>query len=142
MKNSDMLNNLYKILRMNIILARANGDLVTEDTIQSFDDAAKKIDEENNNIFEDEIKDLYYDTNSLEEESIRLDKLIDLIDKRLEDRNSLLFDYNEVTGRNLEPLGYIKDEDKVESYRRRLNNIKIYLSNKENISKIYYPLHS
>ena len=53
MKNSDMINNLYKILRMNIILARANGDLVTEDTIQSFDDAAKKIDEENNNIFEE-----------------------------------------------------------------------------------------
>lgn len=136
MKNREMINNLYKILRMNIMLAKSNGELITEDTIQSFDDAAKKMDEDNNNKYEADIKGLYYSTKTLEEESIRLDKLIDLIDKRINDRNGLLLDYRDITGRDLEALGYIKDEDKVESYRRRLNNIKKYLSNKENIAKL------
>ena len=136
MKNSDMLNNLYKILRMNIILANSDGEIVSEDTLQNFDDTAKKIDESSINEFERKINDFYYPTKSLDEEAERLENLIGLIDRRIDERKSLMLDYHEVTGKNLEPLGYIKDEDKVEDYRNRLNNIKSYLSNKENIAKI------
>ncbi len=136
MNNSEMQRNLYRILRMNIILAKTNGEIVTEDTLQSFDEVAKKIDEESNVGFENDIKDLYYTTTTLEEEKDRLEKLISFIDKRLEERNTLLSDYKETTNRELEALSYIKDEDKINDYKERLSNIKNYLANKNSILKI------
>lgn len=133
MNNSDMQRNLYRILRMNIILAKSNGELVPEDTLQSFDEAARKIDDEDNLKYEENIKKLYYNTVTLEEEKTRLEKLIDNIDKRLEERKKLLTDYKETTNRDLEVLGYIKDEEQINDYKERLANINRYLSNKENI---------
>lgn len=136
MNNAEMQKNLYRILRMNIILAKSSGEIVTEDTLQSFDDAAKKIDDDNNLKYEKATKDLYYTTTTLEEEEKRLEKLISLIDERLEERKTLLADYKETTNRELEALGYIKDEEKIDEYKERLVNIKNYLSNKESILKI------
>ena len=140
MKNSDMLNNLYKILRMNIILAKSNGEFVSEDTLQSFDDTAKKVDMASNEEYEKEIEKFYYATKSLDEEVERLDKLISLIDNRINERNSLTNDYYETVGHELSPLEYIKDEDKVGEYQKRYDDIKTYLSNKENISRIEIEL--
>lgn len=133
MNNSDMQRNLYRILRMNIILAKSNGELIPEDTLQSFDEAARKIDDEDNLKYEESIKKLYYNTFTLEEEKTRLEKLIDNIDKRIEERKKLLTDYKETTSRDLEVLGYIKDEEQINDYKERLININRYLSNKENI---------
>lgn len=137
MNNSnEMQQNLYKILRMNIILAKSSGEIVSEDTLQSFDDAAKKIDEIDNIKYDEDIKDLYYATTTLEEEKKRLEKLVSIIDKRIEERKNLIVDYKETTNRPLEALGYIKDEDKIDEYKERLANINTYLSNKDNIIKI------
>lgn len=140
MNNNDMQQNLYRILRMNIILAKSNGEIVSEDTLQSFEETAKKIDESANVEYEKNIKNLYYTTSTLEEESRRLAKLISIIEERLEERKNLLIDYRETTNRILEALGYIKDEDKLDDYVIREKNIKTYLSNKENIIKIQQEL--
>lgn len=141
MKNSEMLNNLYKILRMNIILARSNGDVVSEETIQNFEEAARKIDDADNRKYDEKTKDLYYTTKSLDEESERLEKLINIIDRRVDGRNRLIKDFKETTGRDLEALNDINDEDKILEYKDRYDNIMTYLSNKETISKIEEELN-
>lgn len=141
MKNSEMLNNLYKILRMNIILARSNGDIVSEETIQNFEEAARKIDDADNRKYDEKTKDLYYTTKSLDEESERLEKLINIIDRRVDGRNRLIKDFKETTGRDLEALNDINDEDKILEYKDRYDNIMTYLSNKETISKIEEELN-
>ena len=145
MKSIDdrtMQQRLYDILKMNIKLARANNELntITSDTFTSFEEATRSIDEYKQKDYEEEISKLFNTTVTLEEEKIRLEKLVELVTKRIEERKSLLREYEDVTSRSIEGLSSILEELELDNYKQRLASIREYLENNRNISSIEIEL--
>ncbi len=128
--NNKIKENKYKILRMSLLLG--NGE-DREDTIRNFEDAAHEIDAMNDQIYLKDLESKIYDTLTLEEEEKKLTVLVDYIGGRLEQRMSLLEDFNNVTGYELMNLPPIKYQDRLEEYKNRLFYIKEYLDNNKNI---------
>lgn len=62
--------------------------------------------------------------------------MVDYIGGRVEQRISLLTDFANVTGYDLQGLPPIKYYDKLDDYKERLNYIREYLSNTEQIEKL------
>lgn len=145
MKSIDdrtMQQRLYDILKMNIKLARANNELktITSDTFTSFEEATRSIDEYKQRDYEAEVSKLFNTTISLEEEKVRLEKLVELVTKRIEERTSLLREYEDVTSRSIQGLSSIIEELELENYKKRLASIREYLENNRNISSIEIEL--
>lgn len=145
MKSIDdktMQQRLYDILKMNIKLARANNELstITPETYKSFEEATRNIDEYNQQEYEKELSQLFNTTITLIEEKDRLEKLIELISKRIEERNKLLSEYEEITSKTLGGLSSSSEELELDTYKQRLANIKEYLENKKNIENIELEL--
>ena len=124
--------NKYKILRMSLLLGT---DSNKEETINNFEDAAREIDFMNNETYLNELDGKFYETKTLEEESEKLAKLVDYIAGRISQRESLISDFINVTGRNLTGLGEIKYENKLIEYQDRLKYINEYLDNTRKISE-------
>lgn len=124
--------NKYKILRMSLLLGT---DSNKEETINNFEDAAREIDFMNNETYLNELDCKFYETKTLEEESEKLAKLVDYIAGRISQRESLISDFINVTGRNLTGLGEIKYENKLIEYQDRLKYINEYLDNTRKISE-------
>jgi len=124
--------NKYKILRMSLLLGT---DTDKEETITNFEDAAREIDSMNNETYLSELEPKFYDTKTLEEEKEKLTELVDYIAGRISQRDSLLSDYINVTGRNLNGLGEIKYENKLFEYQERLKYINEYLDNTRKIEE-------
>lgn len=118
--------DLYKILRMSVLLSQ---DEVDELTLSKFKSASLNLDKMNTESYEEELESMFYDTNTLEEEEIRLKKLVEFIKNRLEQRRSLEADYKNVTNNILNDLEYIEKSGELDLYERRLDLIRSYLDN-------------
>ena len=100
--NSNKIKeNKYKILRMSLLLGSG---VEREDTFNNFEDAAREIDAMNDENYLKNIEDKFYDTLNLEEEEKKLAVLVDYIGGRVEQRISLLSDFSNVTGYDLQNL--------------------------------------
>ena len=131
--NNKIKENKYKILRMSLLLG--NGD-DREETINNFEDAAREIDAMNDEVYLKDIDSKFYDTLTLEEEEKKLTALVDYIGGRVEQRESLLDDFSNVTGFELVNLPIIKYQDRLDDYKSRLGYIKEYLGNTEKINRL------
>ena len=131
--SNKIKENKYKILRMSLLLG--NGE-DREDTINNFEDASREIDAMNDEIYLKDLEGKFYDTLTLEEEEKKLAVLVDYIGGRVEQRISLLNDFNNVTGYELLNLPTIKYYDKLDEYKERLSYIREYLSNTKNINQL------
>ena len=128
--SNKIKENKYKILRMSLLLGSG---VDREDTFNNFEDSAREIDAMNDEVYLKNIEDKFYDTLKLEEEEKKLSVLVDYIGGRVEQRISLLSDFANVTGYDLQNLPPIKYYDKLDDYKERLGYIKEYLSNTEQI---------
>lgn len=124
--------NKYKILRMSLLLGT---DTDKEETINNFEDASREIDAINNETYLEELESKFYDTETLEEESKKLTELVDYIAGRISQRESLISDFINVTGKNLTGLPEIKYENKLSEYQERLKYINEYLDNSKKIEE-------
>lgn len=130
--NSNKIKeNKYKILRMSLLLGSG---VDREDTFNNFEDAAREIDAMNDEVYLKNIEDKFYDTLKLEDEEKKLSVLVDYIGGRVEQRISLLSDFANVTGYDLQNLPPIKYYDKLDDYKERLGYIREYLGNTEQIN--------
>ena len=131
--SNKIKENKYKILRMSLLLG---ADDNRQETINNFEDASRDIDAMNDEVYLKEIESKFYDTLKLEEEEKKLAVLVDYIGGRVEQRISLLSDFANVTGYDLQGLPPIKYYDKLDDYKERLKYIREYLSNIEQINKL------
>lgn len=118
--------DLYKILRMSILL---NQGEVDKETLNKFKESSISIDRALNDKYNLELDDLFYATDTLEDEEKRLKKLVAFIKDRINERKSLIDDYRIVTSRNLDDLEYINKSSELDLYENRLSLIKEYLEN-------------
>ena len=125
-KKEKVRFDLYKILRMSILLSQNDVD---EETLKKFQDASSNIDEILDKDYEKKLETLFYKTNTLEEEEDRLKKLVTLVKNRVEQRKSLIDDYQTITFKRFPDLGYINKSGELDLYETRLNTIKSYLDN-------------
>ncbi len=125
-KKEKVRFDLYKILRMSILLSQNDVD---EETLKKFQDASSNIDEILDKDYEEKLETLFYKTNTLEEEEDRLKKLVTLVKNRVEQRKSLIDDYQTITFKRFPDLGYINKSGELDLYETRLNTIKSYLDN-------------
>lgn len=133
LRHNDNLDNkekvkydLYKILRMSILLNQKEIDNLTLD---KFKEASLNIDKMLNEEYDEKIESMFYDTTTLEEEEKRLKDLVAFITDRLEKRKTLLEDYRSVTNKELNDLEYIDKSNDLDLYESRLKTIKEYLDN-------------
>lgn len=131
--SNKIKENKYKILRMSLLLG---ADANNQETLHNFEDASRDIDAMNDEVYLREIENKFYDTLKLEEEEKKLTGLVDYIGGRVEQRISLLSDFANVTGYDLQGLPPIKYYDKLDDYKERLKYIREYLSNIEQINKL------
>lgn len=131
--SNKIKENKYKILRMSLLLGSG---IDREDTFNNFEDAAREIDAMNDEVYLKNIEDKFYDTLKLEEEEKKLSVLVDYIGGRVEQRISLLSDFANVTGYDLQNLPPIKYYDKLDDYKERLGYIREYLNNTEQINTL------
>lgn len=122
--------DLYKILRMSVLLSQ---DEVDELTLSKFKDASINLDKMYTEDYEEKLESMFYSTSTLEEEVERLKKLVEFIKDRIEQRKSLQSDYKNVTGKELNDLEYIEKSSELDLYEKRLNLIKSYLDNSRTI---------
>lgn len=118
--------DLYKILRMSILL---NQGEVDKETLNKFKESSISIDRALNDKYNLELDNLFYATDTLEDEEKRLKKLVAFIKDRINERKSLIDDYRIVTSRNLDDLEYINKSSELDLYENRLSLIKEYLEN-------------
>lgn len=124
--DNKIKENKYKILRMSLLLG---ADENRDETVANFEDAARDIDAMNDEVYLKDLSGKFYDTSNLEDEEKKLDVLVNYIDGRVEQRISLLTDFANVTGFDLQNLPPIKYYDKLDDYKDRLKYIREYLSN-------------
>lgn len=133
LKHSDNLSSqaklkydLYKILRMSILLNQKEADRLTLD---KFKEASLSIDRMLGEEYDEKIEDYFYETSSLDDECKRLKDLVIFINARIEKRKDLLEDYRSVTNKELNDLDYISRSGEVDLYEARLKLIKSYIDN-------------
>ena len=125
--------NKYKILRMSLLLG---ADDNREETLNDFEESAREIDAMNDEVYLKDLQVKFYDTKDLKEEEKKLEGLVDYIDGRVEQRISLLTDFSNVTGFDLQDLPPIKYYDKLDDYKERLGFIREYLGNVERLNTL------
>lgn len=125
--------NKYKILRMSLLLG---ADSNREETLNDFEESAREIDAMNDEVYLKDLQVKFYDTKDLKEEEKKLEGLVDYIDGRVEQRISLLTDFSNVTGFDLQDLPPIKYYDKLDDYKERLGFIREYLGNVDKLNTL------
>lgn len=118
--------DLYKILRMSILL---NQNEVDKITLDKFREASLNIDKMLGEEYDEKLDTMFYDTTTLEEEESRLKALVSLVTERIEKRKNLLEDYRSVTNRELDDLEFINKSNDLDLFESRLKLIKEYLDN-------------
>ncbi len=124
--NDSILEKKFKILRTSIMLGNVSS---RDEMIKEYADTALEIDKIKSGIYEEKLASKMYTTTSLDEEEERLNELIDLIQKRVDERNSFIDDYIKITGNYLDDLDKVSGEDDLTNYKIRLDNIHEFLSN-------------
>ncbi len=130
LNNKNILENLYRILRMSLLLGDAEN---RDETIVNFDDTARKLDNIDTANYNEELAKLSYTTVTLEEEQKKLEELIKYISKRIAERRQLVNEYKEVIGHDIDGLGMVQEADNLANYEIRLKNIQEYLDNTKKI---------
>ena len=96
--NVKSFENLCKIFEMRIKLDKEKKVKTPSDVLINYEKYAKKIDNIYNEEFEKEVRPLITPSKTIEEEKYRLEKLIKLLEDRLEKRNDLEDRYYLATG--------------------------------------------
>ena len=128
--------NLCKIFEMRIKLDNAKGIDVSEEVVDNYEKYAQKIDSYYNEEFQKELKNLISPKDTLEEEKLRLERLIDLLSDRLEKRSILEESFHQTTGKYIKSLQLIVSETELNSKKERLNLITRYLDTTKEIESI------
>lgn len=123
-KKEKVKYDLYKILRMSVLLNQGEVDNLT---LNKFKEASLNIDKMLSDEYNAKLDTMFYNTETLEEEEKRLKDLIAFVGERIEKRKDLLEDYRSVTLRELTDLEYIEKSGDLDLYEKRLETIKNYL---------------
>ena len=130
LNNKSILENLYRILRMSLLL----GDTENKDeTVANFEDTAIKLDNIEQEEYNKNLDSKFYTTVTLEEEERKLSDLIKYVSERVESRKKIEDEYEEAVGRPLGGLEPIAEAENINNYQVRLDYIKEYLDNSKKI---------
>ena len=128
--------NLCKIFEMRIKLDREKNISTSSSVFDNYEKYSKKIDEIYNDEFTKNIKSLIAPAVSIEKEEERLNKLIKLLEDRLEKRQSLEDRYYETTGKYMSSLQPVVSDYELKEKKERLDLISRYLDTKEEIKNV------
>jgi len=128
--------NLCKIFEMRIKLDREQGKSISPEILANYEKYLKKIDLFYNKEFEERIKTLIATESTLEKEKERLEKLIRLIEERIEKRETLENTYNITTGKDIDCLQTIISDSEFNNKKERLNLITKYLDTTDEIEGV------
>ena len=130
------LENLCKIFEMRIKLDKEKKAKTPSEVIDNYEKYSKKIDSIYNKDFEKEIRGLISPEPTLEKEEKRLEKLIGLLEDRLEKRKELEERFYNSTGKYIEGFQIIVSDDELEDKKNRLEIISKYLTTKKEMDEI------
>lgn len=138
MEGNDLktYENLCKIFEMRLKLDREKGIDTDKEVISNYEKYAKKIDTMFNSKFQVEIKPLIASSSGLEEERVRLTKVISLLEDRLRERENLEDKFYLATGKNLKGLQPIVSDEELKEKKDRLETIDKYLNTVSEIDDI------
>ncbi len=128
--------NLCKIFETRIKLDRGKGIIPEDAVLSNYGKYAKKIDDIYNDIFAKEIKEIITPCTEIEDEEKRLEKLLSLLEGRLDKRHALEDRYYDATGEYLMSLQPIVSTYELNEKRDRLNLISKYLDTKREITNV------
>lgn len=128
--------NLCKIFEMRIKLDREKDISTSSSVFENYEKYSKKIDEIYNAEFTKNIKPLITPASSIEKEEERLNKLIKLLEDRLEKRQSLEDRYYETTGSYMSSLQPVVSDYELKENKERLALISRYLETKSEITNV------
>ncbi len=128
--------NLCKIFETRIRLDKEKNIDTPDDVLINYEKYAKKIDNIYNKEFEDNIKSLLSPAGSLEKEKERLDKLIKLLETRLDKREELENRFYLATGKYFNDLQLVVSEAELNDKKDRLKLINKYLDTDKEIKII------
>ena len=119
--------NLCRIFEMRIKLDRKKGVDTPSDILDNYNKYVRKIDNIYNDEFSDEVKSLISPRDTLEEERKRLEKLIFILENRLEKRRELEARYYDATLEYIMDLQPIVSDAELVEKKDRLELITKYL---------------
>lgn len=134
--NIKSFENLCKIFEMRIKLDKEKKVKTPSDVLINYEKYAKKIDNIYNEEFEKEIRNLIAPSITIEEEKQRLEKLIKLLEDRLEKRVDLEDRYYLTTGDYISGLQIIISDKELDEKKKRLSLINKYLETTEEIEDV------
>lgn len=135
--NVRSFENLCKIFEMRIKLDREKKVKTPSDVLINYEKYAKKIDNIYNEEFEKEVRPLITPSKTIEEEKDRLEKLIKLLEDRLEKRNDLEDRYYLATGDYISGLQMVISDKELDEKRERLGLINRYLETTSEIESVH-----
>lgn len=135
--NVRTFENLCKIFEMRIKLDREKKVKTPSDVLINYEKYAKKIDNIYNEEFEKEVRPLITPSKTIEEEKDRLEKLIKLLEDRLEKRNDLEDRYYLATGDYISGLQIVISDKELDEKRERLGLINRYLETTSEIESVH-----
>ena len=135
--NIRSFENLCKIFEMRIKLDREKKVKTPSDVLINYEKYAKKIDNIYNEEFEKEVRPLITPSKTIEEEKDRLEKLIKLLEDRLEKRNDLEDRYYLATGDYISGLQIVISDKELDEKRERLGLINRYLETTSEIESVH-----
>lgn len=121
---------------MRIKLDKEKKAKTPSEVIDNYEKYSKKIDSIYNKDFEKEIRGLISPEPTLEKEEKRLEKLIGLLEDRLEKRKELEEIFYNSTGKYIEGFQIIVSDDELEDKKNRLEIISKYLTTKKEMDEI------
>lgn len=135
--NIRSFENLCKIFEMRIKLDKEKKVKTPSDVLINYEKYAKKIDNVYNEEFEKEVRPLITPSKTIEEEKDRLEKLIKLLEDRLEKRNDLEDRYYLATGDYISGLQIVISDKELDEKRERLGLINRYLETTSEIESVH-----
>lgn len=135
--NVRSFENLCKIFEMRIKLDRKKKVKTPSDVLINYEKYAKKIDNIYNEEFEKEVRPLITPSKTIDEEKDRLEKLIKLLEDRLEKRNDLEDRYYLATGDYISGLQIVISDKELDEKRERLSLINRYLETNSEIESVH-----
>ena len=135
--NVRSFENLCKIFEMRINLDKEKKVKTPSDVLINYEKYAKKIDNIYNEEFEKEVRPLIAPSKTIEEEKDRLEKLIKLLEDRLEKRNDLEDRYYLATGDYISGLQIVISDKELDEKRERLSLINRYLETNSEIESVH-----
>ncbi len=135
--NIKSFENLCKIFEMRIKLDKEKKIKTPSDVLINYEKYAKKIDSIYNEEFEKEIRPLITPSKTIEEEKEKLEKLIKLLEDRLDKRNDLENRYYIATGDYISGLQVVISDKELDEKRQRLSLINRYLETNSEIDSVH-----